>query len=97
MSYRSRPGLGPPAIEPRSPTSGPRPASPRGVRIGRIPEHRHAGEPGQYLLEQFQALATEVRRHQELIPVTLPPGRARLATSPLPNGSPEAVMTIGMV
>src|SRR5262249_9211748 len=32
-----------------------------------------------------------------LIPVTLPPGRARLATSPLPNGSPAAVMTIGMV
>jgi hypothetical protein len=32
-----------------------------------------------------------------LMPVTLPPGRARLATSPLPNGSPAAVMTIGMV
>src|SRR5262245_32647500 len=32
-----------------------------------------------------------------LIPVTLPPGRARLATSPLPNGSPAAVITIGMV
>ena len=32
-----------------------------------------------------------------LIPVTLPPGRAKLATSPLPNGSPDDVMTIGIV
>jgi hypothetical protein len=31
-----------------------------------------------------------------LMPVTLPPGRAKLATSP-PKGSPAAVMTIGMV
>jgi hypothetical protein len=29
-------------------------------------------------------------------PVTLPPGRARLATSPLPTGSPLATNTIGM-
>ena len=29
-------------------------------------------------------------------PVTLPPGRARLATSPLPTGSPAAVNTIGI-
>jgi hypothetical protein len=32
-----------------------------------------------------------------LIPVTLPPGRAKLATSPLPNGSPAATITIGIV
>ena len=32
-----------------------------------------------------------------LMPVTLPSGRAALATSPLPKGSPAAVMTIGMV
>jgi hypothetical protein len=32
-----------------------------------------------------------------LIPVTLPPGRARLATRSLPNGSPASAMTIGMV
>ena len=30
-------------------------------------------------------------------PVTLPPGRARLPTSPLPTGSPTAVITMGMV
>ena len=30
-------------------------------------------------------------------PVTLPPGRARLATKPAPTGSPAFVITIGMV
>src|SRR6516164_10839799 len=30
-------------------------------------------------------------------PVTLPPGRARLATRPLPTGSPTATATIGIV
>jgi hypothetical protein len=28
-----------------------------------------------------------------LVPATLPPGRAKLATSPLPTGSPAAIMT----
>ena len=36
----------------------------------------------------------EVRKD---VPVTLPPGRARLATSPLPTGSPTLTMTIGIV
>ena len=31
------------------------------------------------------------------IPVTLPPGRARLATKPAPTGSPAFVITMGMV
>jgi hypothetical protein len=30
-------------------------------------------------------------------PVTLPPGRLRLATSPVPIGSPPATKTIGML
>ena len=30
-------------------------------------------------------------------PVTLPPGRARLATRPAPTGSPAFVITMGMV
>jgi hypothetical protein len=30
-------------------------------------------------------------------PVTLPPGRARLATSPVPTGSPSGNMTMGIV
>jgi hypothetical protein len=32
-----------------------------------------------------------------LVPVTLPPGRAKLATSPLPTGSPAAAITMGIV
>src|SRR5579863_177065 len=32
-----------------------------------------------------------------LSPVTLPPGRARLLTSPVPSGSPADVMTMGIV
>lgn len=31
------------------------------------------------------------------IPVTLPPGRARLAINPVSTGPPQAVMTIGIV
>ncbi|MND00484.1 hypothetical protein D3C83_191220 [compost metagenome] len=30
------------------------------------------------------------------MPVTLPPGRARLVTKPLPTGSPTWVMTMGI-
>src|SRR5687767_1707578 len=32
-----------------------------------------------------------------LTPVTLPPGRERLATNPLPTGSPTETTTIGIV
>src|SRR5262245_4805936 len=32
-----------------------------GIRIGRIPKHSHTREAGKQLLEQFQALPTEVR------------------------------------
>ena len=32
-----------------------------------------------------------------LMPVTLPPGRARVATTPAPTGSPRAGKTIGIV
>ena len=43
----------------------------------------------------------EERAFDDLVPqthpATLPPGRARWATSPLPTGSPAADMTIGMV
>ena len=31
------------------------------------------------------------------MPVTLPPGRARLATNPLPTGSGSCLMTMGIV
>src|SRR5437667_270799 len=33
----------------------------------------------------------------DVVPVTFPPGRARLATSPVATGSPRASMTIGIV
>jgi hypothetical protein len=33
----------------------------------------------------------------KLIPVTLPPGRLKLATRPASTGSPPAVKTIGIV
>jgi hypothetical protein len=32
-----------------------------------------------------------------LLPVTFPPGRARLATNPMPTGSETSTMTMGMV
>src|SRR5262245_53365938 len=35
-----------------------------GIRIGRIPKHSHTRKSGKQLLEQFQALATEVRHHE---------------------------------
>ena len=35
--------------------------------------------------------------HRSLVPVTFPPGRARLATRPSPTGSLAAAKTIGMV
>src|SRR5262249_26062658 len=68
----------------------------RGIRIGRIPEHSHAREPGRSSVSNSSRLPPRSGAIR-LIPVTLPPGRARLATSPLPNGSPAAVMTIGIV
>src|SRR5262249_50985334 len=36
----------------------------RGIWIGRVPEHRHAGEPGQQLLKQFKSLAGDIRHHE---------------------------------
>src|SRR5262249_40224602 len=65
-----------------------------GIRIGRVPKYCHARKPRQKLFQQFESLRTQVRHH-EAHPRDLPPGRARLATSPLPNGSPAVVMTIG--
>ena len=47
------------------------------------------------LLEQLQPLADELRRSMSDSPVMLPPGRARLATSPVSTGSPMIAMTIG--
>src|ERR1700687_1505596 len=42
---------------------------------------------------RFAASSGEI----ELMPVTLPPGRERLLTSPAATGSPGSIMTIGIV
>ena len=65
------------------------------ARLGRRPlEHRHAGHPGHHLLEQFQPFRGHLHTRLET-PVTLPPGRARLATNP--PKPPAPTTTIGMV
>jgi len=68
------------------------------VRSGASPESRRTATrltPGT-AWELFQTLAYQV--HGEVDnPVTLPPGCARLVTSPLATGSPELTKTMGMV
>ena len=44
-----------------------------------------------------ESLARKIGTAGETRPVTLPPGRAKLATRPLPTGSRPATNTIGMV
>ena len=67
----------------------------RRSRIGPIPEDGDSGEPGKDLFEELQALSAQLRV-MLLRPVTLPPGRARLDTSPAATGSPAVVVTIGI-
>jgi hypothetical protein len=52
------------------------------------PEDSDLADPRNGLREQFQTLADELRARLAN-PVTLPPGRARLVTSPLPTGSAQ--------
>ena len=49
---------------------------------------------GYDLAQHFQSLAGVGDLEDR--PVTLPPGRARLATRPVPTGSPATANTIGM-
>ena len=60
-------------------------------------QHGHPREPGQGLLEELELLARISGVSCWLRPVTLPPGRARLATSPASTGSVALTMTIGIV
>ena len=60
----------------------------------RLPEDSDPADPRNGLLEQFQTLADEFRARLDN-PVTLPPGRARLVTSPLPTGSAAVAKTMG--
>ena len=54
------------------------------------------GEAGHNVLEELQTLVLSSPQRMAL-PVTVPPGRARLVTNPAPTGSIAVVMTIGMV
>ena len=64
-------------------------------RIGGIGPEAPPGIARNDLGQQLQSLAFQIRRDRHE-PVTLPPGRARLATRPVPTGSPTATMTSGM-
>jgi hypothetical protein len=58
------------------------------------PEDSDLADPRNGLREQFQTLADELRIEAGQ-PVILPPGRARLVTSPLATGSAAEAKTIG--
>ena len=51
---------------------------------------------GHQLVQQFQPLRHQLGR-EDVTPVTLPPGRLRLATRPSSTGSPPTMKTIGIV
>ena len=55
---------------------------------------RHSAETGDDLAQQLKSLGTEIGLLERQ--VTLPPGRARLATRPVVTGSLPAANTIGM-
>ena len=65
--------------------------------IGRIDEHGHTSRFGHQLAQEFQPLCLPTRHLKTLIPVRLPPGRARLATRPSLTGSSLTEKTIGIV
>jgi hypothetical protein len=58
-------------------------------------DHTDSGHPGRYLLEELELFADQVCLHSD-VPVTFPPGRARLVTNPEPTGSATAPITIGI-
>jgi hypothetical protein len=64
-----------------------------GPRHGRIEEQGNASSLGHQLVQERQPLGV----HLQLMPVALPPGLARLATSPSLTGSSLTPNTIGMV
>ena len=57
-------------------------ATGRSGRDGRIAKNRHAGDAWRNLLEQFQPFRRSMPYSIMVNPVTLPPGRAKLATKP---------------
>ena len=65
-------------------------------RIGRIDKQRHDVAVGISSCRSPSRFAAS-SRPKLVAPVTLPPGRLRLATSPSATGSPPVKMTIGIV
>ncbi len=63
---------------------------------GRIDQHGQSLGGGHHFTQQFQPLCRQFS-HRKLIPVRLPPGRARLATSPSFTGSCAMPKTMGIV
>jgi hypothetical protein len=59
-------------------------------------DNGHPGDLGHGFTEQLHPFPGQPFREVEN-PVMFPPGRARLATKPLPTGSPMTATTIGMV
>ena len=62
----------------------------------RVEQEGDPGDARRNLLEQFQPLAAIVGSIL-VKPVTLPPGRGKLATKPLPTGSATIAKMMGMV
>ncbi len=60
------------------------------------PQKSNSGELGDRVLSTSSLFVFSSGDKLEF-PVTLPPGRARLATRPAPTGSPVFVITMGMV
>ena len=67
-----------------------------GEGIGYIDQSGHAARRRQHVADQFDTLLPASSAVTAAIPVTFPPGRGRLAISPVPTGSPVSAMTIGI-
>jgi hypothetical protein len=65
-------------------------------RVGGIDEHGNASGCGHQLTQKLQPLRRQLNA-EKLIPVALPPGRPRLATTPSLTGSSGMVKTVGIV
>src|SRR5262245_17632230 len=68
-----------------------------GRRTGRVVEHGYSSGCGDQLAQQFQPLCSQLSPEHILMPVRLPPGRAKLATRPSLTGSSAARKTMGIV
>src|SRR5436305_2270114 len=68
-----------------------------GSRVVRVHQQGDHPRPRNQLRQQLKPLSRQPLVAELLTPVRLPPGRARLATSPSATGSPPCLQTIGIV